>query len=49
MLTFLLIPQYQREMQQKVADYLLGAQFIFFPLIRRPEAFVVDKAGQHSL
>lgn len=26
-------PQYQREMQQKVADYLLDAPFIFLPLI----------------
>lgn len=51
MLTFLLIPQYQQEMQQKVADYLLDAPFIFLPLIclKRPEAFVVDKASQHSL
>lgn len=33
MLTFLLTSQYQREMQQKVADYLLDALFIFLPLI----------------
>lgn len=33
MLIFLLTPQYQREMQQKVADYLIDAPFIFLPLI----------------